>query len=297
MRHLLRLPGLVSLAAGALVAVLSAGPASAQQPAPPTAAGCPVEPAQFHACAIQAMKAFNPPRTADGRPNMQGYWNRSVTSQDIEDHVAGFGTQTGPSLVIDTPDRKIPYQAWALALRKDMVERYISPLAACSPPGVPRHVYAPGGHEIVQTPGYFVHLLEYSHTYRIIPTAAGPHVANPVRLFQGNSRGRWEGNTLVVDVTNTNGLTWLDNAGNFSSDALHVVERFTLVDADTIHYEARVEDPTVYTRPWTLAFALTRNKDKSYELWEQACHEGNRSVEGGVEAGLNLYRGVAPPAR
>jgi hypothetical protein len=228
---------------------------------------------------------------------MQGYWTRTVTSQDIEEHGAGFGQQAGPSLVIDTPDRKIPYQPWALALRKEMVSRYISPLAACSPPGTPRHVYAPGGHQIVQIPGYVVHLLEYSHSYRIIPTSAAPHVRSAVGLWQGDARGRWEGNTLVVDVANANGLTWFDNAGNFHSDALHVVERFTLVDADTIHYEARLEDPKVYARPWTIAFGLTRNREPGYELWEQACHEGNRSVEGGLSVGLKPYRGVVGPGR
>lgn len=276
---------------------LAAVPASAQEAAATTAAGCPLDPVRFHACAVTKARAFTPARTADGRPDMQGYWNRTVTSQDIETHTAGFGTQAGPSLVIDTPDRAIPYQPWALALRKGMLQRYISPLAACAPPGVPRHVYAPGAHEIIQTPGYVVHLLEYSHAYRIIPTVARPHVGNTIRLWQGDSRGRWEGNTLVVDVTNSNGLTWLDNAGNLYSDALHVVERFTLVDADTIHYTARIEDPQVYTRPWTIAFALTRNTEPGFELFEQACHEGNRSVEGGLEVGLQLYRGVVPPAR
>jgi hypothetical protein len=277
--------------------MLSAIPASAQQPAAATAAGCPLEPAQFHACAVEKMKTFSPPRSADGRPDMQGYWNRTVTSQDIEAHTEGYGVQAGPSLVIDTPDRNIPYQPWARELRKDMAERYISPLASCSPPGVPRHVYAPGGHQILQTPEYLVHLLEYSHSYRIIPTATGPHVGNAIKLRQGDSRGRWEGNTLVVDVTNSSGLTWLDNAGNFYSDALHVVERFTLVDANTIHYEAGVEDPKVYTRPWTMVFALTRNKEPGFELWEQACHEGNRAVEGGLSIGLKPYRGVVPPGR
>ena len=285
------------LAAGTLMLMLSGVPASAQGPAAAKAAGCPLDPVQFHACAVEKMKTFNPPRTADGRPDLQGYWNRTVTSQDVEVHTAGYGVQAGPSLVIDTPDRKIPYQPWALELRKDMVERYISPLASCAPPGVPRHVYAPGDHQIIQTPDYVVHLLEYSHAYRIIPTAGQPHVGNAISLWQGDSRGRWEGNTLVVDVTNSNGRTWLDNAGNFYSDALHVVERFTLVDADTIHYEARVEDPKAYTRPWTMAFALTRNKEPGYELLEQACHEGNRSVEGGLSVGLKPYRGVVPPAR
>jgi hypothetical protein len=275
-----------------LMVTASAVSATAQAPATATAAGCPLEPVKFHVCALAKMKAFDPPRTADGRPDLQGYWERAFTSQDIEEHTAGFGIQAGPSLVIDTPDRKIPYQPWALELKKDIVERFISPLASCFPPGMPRHVIAPASHQIIQTPGYVVHLLEYSHAYRIIPTAAGAHVPGAVKLWQGDSRGRWEGNTLVVDVTNANGLTWFDNAGNFFSDAVHIVERFTLVDADTIHYEARIEDPKVYTRPWTMVSALTRNKEPGFELFEQACHEGNRAVEGGQSVGLTPFPGV-----
>jgi hypothetical protein len=223
---------------------------------------------------------------------MQGYWDRAFTSQDIEEHKDGFGIQAGPSLVIDTPDRKIPYQPWALEIKKNIVDRFISPLASCFPPGVPRQAIAPASHQIIQSPGYVVHLLEYSHAYRVIPTAAGPHAAGAVALWQGDSRGRWEGNTLVVDVTNSNGLTWFDNAGNFFSNAVHVVERYTLVDADTIHYEARIEDPKVYTRPWTMVSVFTRNKEPGFELLEQACHEGNRAVEGGQSVGLKPYPGV-----
>jgi hypothetical protein len=278
--------------AAVLILVASAVRASAQAPATGTAAGCPLEPVKFHACAQPKMKTFDPPRMADGRPDLNGYWERGFTSQDIEEHGDGLGVQAGPSLVIDTPDRKIPYTPAALALKKTMAERFISPLASCFPPGVPRHAVAPASHQILQTPGYVVHLLEYSHAYRIIPTAAGPHVPPSVRLWQGDSRGRWEGNTLVVDVTNSNGLTWFDNAGNFHSDALHVVERFTLVDADTIHYEARIEDPKVYTRPWTFVSAFRRNKQPGYELFEQACYEGNRAVEGGESVGLKPYEGI-----
>lgn len=281
-----------SVAAVVLMVAASVVPASAQAPAPATAAGCPLEPVKFHACALPKMKTFSPPRTADGRPDMQGNWDRAFTSQDIEEHTAGFGIQAGPSLVIDTPDRRIPYQPWALELKKDIVQRFISPLASCLPPGVSRHVIAPASHQILQVPGYVVHLLEYSHAYRIIPTAAGPHVPGPVKLWQGDARGRWEGNTLVVDVTNANGLTWFDNAGNFFSDAVHVVERFTLIDADTIHYEARIDDPQVYTRPWTMVSALRRNKEPGFELFEQACHEGNRAVEGGQSVGLKPFPGV-----
>jgi len=283
-----------SLAAAFLMLLVSVDRASAQAP-PRTAGGCPLEPVKFHECALPKTKTFNPPRTADGRPNMQGYWERAFTSQDVEEHGSGFGIQAGPSLVVDTPDRKIPYQPWALAFRKNIADRFISPLASCLPPGVPRHTIAPAAHQIVQMPGYVMHLLEYSHSYRIIPTTGTPHVGSAVKLWEGNSRGTWEGNTLVVDVTNTNGLAWLDNAGNFVSDALHVVERFTLIDPDTIHYEARLEDPRVYVRPWTMVTALTRNKDPRFEVWEQACHEGNQSVEDQLRLGMKPYRGAVPP--
>lgn len=291
-------PAVTAFIAAGIVMLASAGAAVAQQPAAPTVGGCPVEPAQFHACALQKMKTFTPRRTADGQPNLQGLWNRTVTSQDIEEHGAdGLNVQAGPSLVVDTPDRRIPYQPWALKFRNGIVASFISPLAACFPPGAPRHVYAPGAHQILQTRESVVHMLEYSHSYRVIPTVDRPHVPGSLRLWQGDSRGRWEGNTLRVEVTNLNGLAWFDNAGNFASDTLHVVERFTLLDADTIHYEARIEDPSVYTRPFTIAFALVRNTTPDFEVWEQACHEGNRAVEGMLEVGLKLFPGVRPPRR
>jgi hypothetical protein len=286
-----------SAAAAALMLVASSDRGWAQNTPPRTAAGCPLDPVKFHECALPKTRTFNPPKTPDGRPDMQGYWDRAFTSQDIEEHTAGFGIQAGPSLVVDTPDRKIPYQPWAQEFRKNIVDRFISPLASCYPPGVPRDVIAPAAHQIVQTPGYVVHLLEYSHSYRVIPTSGQPHASGSVRLWQGNSRGRWEGNTLVVDVTNTNGLAWIDNAGNFISDGLHLVERFTMIDRDVIHYEGRIEDPRVFTRPWTMVSALIRNREPRFEIWEQACHEGNQSVEDQRELGMKPYSGAIPPAR
>ena len=294
-------PFLGRLAAGALLLVATAAPAvaQAQGPAGRSAAGCPLaDPVTFHACAAEKVKSFNPPRTPDGAPNISGYWERAYTSQDVEEHDRdAFNTQAGPSIVLDTPDRKIPYQPWAMALKKSMVATYISPLAACLPPGVPRWVVAPGPHEIIQTPGHIVYLLEFAHSHRVIPITARPHVGSAIKLYLGDSRGRWEGNTLVVEVRNSNGLTWIDNAGNFFSDALHVVERYTMVDADTILYEGRIEDPKVYTRPWTMVSALMRNKAPGFQLFEQACHEGNRSIEGSESIGMKSYRGVTPPAR
>jgi len=287
---------IVSCAAAILVLAASADPTFAQQAPPRTAAGCPLDPVKFHECALPKTKTFNPPRTPDGRPDMQGYWERAFTSQDVEEHGAdGLNIQPGPSLVIDTPDHKIPYQPWALEFRKGIVDRFISPLASCFPPGIPRDIVAPAAHQIVQAPGYVMHLLEYSHSYRVIPTGNEEHVSGNVKLWQGNSRGHWEGNTLVVDVTNMNGLAWIDNAGNFASDALHVVERFTMIDRDTIHWEGRIEDPKVYTHPWTMVSALTRNKEPGFEIWEQACHEGNRSVKDQLDLGMKPFQGATPP--
>jgi hypothetical protein len=287
---------IVSCAAAILVLAASADPTSAQQAPPRTAGGCPLDPVKFHECALPKTKTFNPLRTPDGRPDMQGYWERAFTSQDVEEHGAdGLNIQPGPSLVIDTPDHKIPYQPWALEFRKGIVDRFISPLASCFPPGIPRDIVAPAAHQIVQAPGYVMHLLEYSHSYRVIPTGNEEHVSGNVKLWQGNSRGHWEGNTLVVDVTNMNGLAWIDNAGNFASDALHVVERFTMIDRDTIHWEGRIEDPKVYTHPWTMVSALTRNKEPGFEIWEQACHEGNRSVKDQLDLGMKPFQGVTPP--
>ena len=104
-------------------------------------------------------------------------------------------------------------------------------------------------------------LFERAHAYRIIPTDGRPHVGENITLWQGDSRGRWDGTTLVVDVTNQNAKPWLDQAGNFYSDAARVVERFTMIDRDTIHYQATIEDPNVYTRPWTIAFPIRRIPD------------------------------------
>lgn len=115
---------------------------------------------------------------------------------------------------------------------------------------------------------------------RVIPLDGRPHVAANIKLFQGDSRGRWEENTLVIDVTNLTDNTWFDVSGNFHSDRLHVVERLTLIDPDVIHYEATIEDPNVFARAWKLAFPLVRHNEPDYEAWEEQCHEGNFTIPG-----------------
>jgi hypothetical protein len=259
-------------------------------------AGCSEEPARFHACAVEKAKTFNPPRTADGQPDLSGHWNRArVTSDNIEEHGEVVGDPGGKSLVVDPPDGRIPYQPWAQAKRQDNAQHYIAPQALCFQPASPRGAYAPGGYQILQTKDAVVFLHDFAHSYRVVHTDGRPHVPGNVRVAMGDLRGRWEGNTLVVDSTNFTGKSWFDNEGNFASADVHIVERWTLIAPDAIHYEARIEDPKVYTRPWTIAFGIRRNTDRSYELYESACYEGNRGELPGASLGLRPYPGVVPP--
>ena len=136
------------------------------------------------------------------------------------------------------------------------------------------------GMDIFQSPGYVVIRYEMIHETRIIPLDRRPHVSPAIRLYMGDSRGRWEGDTLVVETTNFNGLTGSyarNGDGNPTSSALRLVERFRLQDAKTLSYEVRVEDPQTWVRPWTVAFPLTR--DDKYVIYEYACHEGNYAIQ------------------
>jgi hypothetical protein len=130
-------------------------------------------------------------------------------------------------------------------------------------------MWVPQGIELVQTPDYVVFLFERTQ-WRIVPLNGRAHLPDGMRLWQGDSVGHWEGDTLVIDTTNMNGKTWLGEGGEIMSYAEHVVERFTPVDTDTLNYSATVFDPVVYTRPWTIAFPVKREK---FELIEAACHE------------------------
>ena len=183
---------------------------------------------------------------------------------------------------MDPPSGKIPYQPWALAKRQDHLEAYTHPTkpehipgrARCYLPGVPSTTYS-GGSQIIQSPGYVVLLNEFTHAPRIIPLDGRPHLGENIRLWQGDSRGHWNGNTLVVETTNTNAKGF-DHIGDFHGDALQVVEHFTFLSPDTIHYEATLDDPKVFTRPWKIGLTLRRNKEPGFELWEEACFEGER---------------------
>jgi len=198
-------------------------------------------------------------------------------------------------MVVDPPDGKIPYQPWAVIKQRENLEHYIAPKAMCFPPAPPLQAYSPGPFQILQEPGRIIFLHDFSHAFRIIHTDGRPHVPNALGMIMGDSRGRWDGNTLVVDVTNLNGKVWFDNEGNFYSAGAHLVERWTMIAPDAIHYEVTIDDPRVYTRSWKIAFGIRRSNEPDYELLESACFEGNRGEHPGESTGLKPYYGVIPP--
>jgi hypothetical protein len=219
-------------------------------------------------------------RTADGKPDLQGQYmpDAGGANYGLERHPDDPLTPGGRGIIVDPPDGKLPLQPWAKAELENRVrpERgYDDPTAHCFVAGVPRSMYVPSPMQILQPPGYVVLLFERM-SWRTVPLDGRPHIPDSIRLWQGDSVGRWEGDSLVVETANLNGKTWLNEVGEIVSHAERVVERFTPVDADTINYRATVTDPLVYTRPWTIGFALNRQKD---ELLEVACHEDNQDLQ------------------
>jgi hypothetical protein len=275
-----------------LAAVLAVMPRIvAQAPVLKDAAGCPAEPLAFHTCALQKARTFDPPRTPAGRPNLQGYWRSALTQAFSVEGVASddplikdpiMPWYAAPPEVIDPADRKIPYQPWAAAIGRRGVNfhKYLDPRTSCATAGIPRLALQDAG-QIVQPPtdDYMLWHHDDHHAYRVIAMGDHPPVGGAIKTWHGLSRGHWDGNTLVIDTTNLNGYTWIDDSGNFYTDTAHLVERLTMVDANTIDYEVTFEDPKVYTRPWRVAWVLQRVMEPGFELIEEACIEGERSME------------------
>jgi hypothetical protein len=220
----------------------------------------------------QGQAAASIPRTADGKPDLSGIWQvMNSAAFDIQDHAAQKGVPGGPGVV---EGNDIPYQPAALAKKKENYEKRatLDPDTKCYLPGVPRITYMPFPFQIIQKPTDLTILYEYVHTVRYIFANGSPHPAGPIDWWLGDSRGRWEGDTLVVDVIHFNDQTWFDRAGNFHSDALHVVERYTLTDPDHITYAVTIEDPKVFTRPWNMSMILYRHKERNFQLYEYECY-------------------------
>jgi len=239
-------------------------------------------------------------RTADGRPDFSGIWQaNNEANWDLQAHEArpGAVTQQGvypyayarvpaapvlalgaaggvpASLGVVDGDGQIPYTPEAAAVRKENGERWIDrdPELKCYLPGIPRAMYMPYPFQIVQGTNKINMAYAFTSTARTIhlDKVEGP----PDDTYMGHSVGRWEGDTLVVDVTNFNGKNWFDRAGNFHSEALHLVERFTPLSRDAIRYEVTIEDPKVFTRPWTISMPIYRRLEPNMELLEYRCIE------------------------
>jgi hypothetical protein len=209
---------------------------------------------------------------ADGKPDLSGVWQAlNSAAWDLQDHSGQLGVPPGQSVV---EGNEIPYQSWAAAKKQENFARRASadPAAAnCYMPGVPRATYMPYPFEIVQSPKMIAISYEFAHALRTIAMDGGSRPDGLPDSWMGDSRGHWEGNTLVVDVANFNDQTWFDRAGDFHSDALHVVERYTLTDPSHILYEATIEDPKVFTRPWKISMPLYRLMEKTARLLEYEC--------------------------
>ena len=218
-----------------------------------------------------ATTPYTPPRTRDGHPDLQGIWQAlNTAADDLEAHNASLGVPPGPGVV---EGGAIPYQPSALARKKENFEKRatLDPETKCLLPGVPRITYMPGPFQIVQQADKVSILYEYRNAVRNIYMNGNPHPRGPIEWWMGDSRGRWEGNTLVVDVIYFNADTWFDRAGNFHSEALHVVERYTPTTPYHLLYEATIEDPKVFTRPWKISMPLYRRQEKEVEVLENAC--------------------------
>ena len=269
-----------------------------------------------------AAQGWSPPRLPDGQPDIQGYWEAGPGANN-----AGHSLEEGcceaehnrmqnraknniglrQQIIVDPADGRIPFQPWAAEKRREHLInldapteiQHIEPEDRCSLQGVPRSNLR-GPIQILQTPGQLVMLFEWVHAYRVVPVDGRPHAPKGSPLWQGDARGRWDGNTFVVETTNFrhdpmgyNKQPWIDSHGTFYSDELRVVERWKIVDANTIDYEATIEDSKVFTQPWKIAYQIVRMREKTFEFLEEACWEGV-SLQNRLDAGrLTVKAGKA----
>ncbi len=221
------------------------------------------------------------PRASNGKPDFSGIWQTLNTANwDLQAHAArrgavvalgaAFSIPPGPGVV---EGNEIPYLPAALATKRENAENWLArdPEIKCFMPGIPRMIYMPYPFQIVQGTDHVLMASEYASASRTIRFSTKEK--SPAPAWMGWSVARWEGDTLVIDVTDQVEETWFDRAGNFHSDALHVVERYSFSDRNTINYEATIEDPKVFSRPWKISMPIYRRQDKNAQLMEYKCVE------------------------
>jgi hypothetical protein len=228
-----------------------------------------------------AAQAYRAPRTPDGKPNLNGIWQAlNEANWDLEPHAATQGTVLALGAQFSIPPGigvveggSIPYKPEALAKKKENFANRLKldPEVKCYMGGVPRSTYMPYPFQMIQGKDTIMIAYEFAGAVRVINM--GKPTEAPTDSWMGWSNGRWEGETLVIDVTGLNDQTWFDRAGNYHSDALHVVERYTPRSADTLMYEATIEDPNVFSRPWKISMPLYRRAEKNAQIMEYKCPE------------------------
>jgi len=267
-------------------------------------------------------------RTPDGQPDLQGIWV-NFDSTPFEAPAGqpaaapGAAANVGPapefadhnsptskarrSMVIDPPDGRVPVMKWAedkrdydLAHIPDAPE-HETPWVRCITRGYPAGMFPAGynnAYQIIQIPGYVVIVFEMIHETRIIPIDGRPRLGEAIKQWNGEPRGRWEGDTLVVESTNYNNKGSIATSaatgrirGIPQTESMRVLERFTRLDANTINYSVTIEDPKVYTKPWTVALPL--NRDDEYQMFEYSCHEGNYALPNALSFGRKRDREAA----
>lgn len=223
-----------------------------------------------------ASPPYSPPRLSDGTPDFRGIWQaRSTAFVNVEGHPAARGIAAAKSIIVDPPGGRIPYLPDALKQRDNNFKNRAAadPSSNCFQAGVPRASYLPTPFQFIQSPGNLAIVYTDNHAYRIVDPSSISH-DDGIDFFMGDSRGHWDKDTLVVDVTDLGDQTWFDEAGNFHSDQLHIVERYTLLGLDTMRYEARLEDPKIYAKPWSIRLVLYRDKRPNARITEDECSEG-----------------------
>jgi len=224
---------------------------------------------------------YRPPRAPDGHADLSGIYEALNTANwDLEDHGAHPGTMWQTGAIGSEPAGEsvveggvIPYKPEALEKKKANFtnRRTNDPEAKCYMPGIPRANYMPYPFQIVQTPRGIMFIYEFASANRLVDMGKPEEALTDT--WMGTNYGHWDGDTLVVDVTGLNGLAWFDRTGDFASKQLHVVERFTPVDPYHLNYEATIEDPTVFTRPWKIRMPLYRRVEQNAQLLEFKCVE------------------------
>ena len=237
------------------------------------------------------------PRTADQKPDFNGIWQAIGSAHwNIEPHAADFSPLVELGAIGAIPaglgiveGGSIPYTSEARAKQQENRADWLAldPVVKCYMPGVPRATYLPFPFQIIQSPEHVVMAYEFASASRIVYMDR-PDFEAPIFSWMGHSRGHFEGDSLVIDVTDQVPDTWLDRAGNHHSDALRVTERYTHVGPNTLMYEATLEDPNVYTQAWTLKFPLYRRLDENMQILEFKCVEFTEElIYGHLRKGAN----------